>query len=129
MLLVASWQGYHAWNTHERVCRAGLAADRPHYMWNYLSCVTESCATDRHGEFNLTKSILPNQSYQINLGKIIPSPRKLGKIDQCGTSQFNFYIGGTYIPSPTCHTPSPTCQKQGIGQFKQWTACSRKPEI
>ena len=35
-----------------------------HYMWNYLSCVTESRATDRHGEINLTKSILPNQIWQ-----------------------------------------------------------------
>ena len=64
---------------------------------------------------DMEKLILPNQSCQINLGKIIPSPRKFGKIDQCGTSQFNFYIGGTYTPSPTCYTPSPSCQKQGIG--------------
>ena len=39
---------YHAWNTHERACRVVLATDRPHYMWNYLSCTTESCATDRY---------------------------------------------------------------------------------
>ena len=26
-----------------------------------------------------------------------PSPSKFGKIDQCGTSQFKFYIGGTYL--------------------------------
>ena len=26
----------------------------------------------------------------------LPSPSKLGKIHQCGTSQFNFYIGGTH---------------------------------
>ena len=83
-------------------------------MWNYLSCATESCATDRHGEINLTISIFPNQSCQIKFGKINPRPSKFGKIDQCGTSQFIFYIGGTYTPSPTCHTPSPTCQKREI---------------
>ena len=26
-----------------------------------------------------------------------PSPRTFGKIHQCGTSQFKFYIGGTYL--------------------------------
>ena len=26
-----------------------------------------------------------------------PSPSYFGKIDQCGTSQFKFYIGGTYL--------------------------------
>ena len=26
-----------------------------------------------------------------------PSPSKFGKIHQCGTSQFKFYIGGTYL--------------------------------
>ena len=65
---------------------------------------------------DMEKSILPNQSCQINLaktkfGKINPSTSKFGKIDQCGTSQFIFYFGGTYTPSPTCHTPSPTHQK------------------
>ena len=28
------------------------------------------------------------------------SPRKFGKIHQCGTTQFNFYIGGTGPCSP-----------------------------
>ena len=26
-----------------------------------------------------------------------PSPSKFGMIHQCGTSQFKFYIGGTYL--------------------------------
>ena len=39
---------YHAWNTHEIVSRAALVMDRPHYMWNYPSCATKSCSTDRH---------------------------------------------------------------------------------
>ena len=34
---------------------------------------------------DMEKSILPNQSCQIKFGKINPSPRKFGKIDQCGT--------------------------------------------
>ena len=32
-----------------------LVTDRTHYMWNYLSCLTELHTTDRHGETNLTK--------------------------------------------------------------------------
>ena len=31
----------------------------------------------------------------------LSSQGKFGKIHQCGTSQFNFYIGGTYPCSPT----------------------------
>ena len=26
-----------------------------------------------------------------------PSPSKFGKIHQCGTSQFMYYVGGTYL--------------------------------
>ena len=51
---------------------------------------------------DMEKSILPNQSCQIKFGKINQSHSKFGMIDQCGTSQFIFYIGGTYTPSPTC---------------------------
>ena len=57
---------------------------------------------------DMETSILPNQSCQIKFGKINPSPSKYGKIDQCGTSQFISYIGGTYAPSFTC-------QKREIG--------------
>ena len=41
-----------------------------------------------------------------------PSPRKFGKIQQCGTSQFKFYIGGTYLVI-THEVPHP--QKREIG--------------
>ena len=63
-------QVYHAWNTHERACRFVLVTDRPQYTWNYLSCATQSCGTDRHGEINLTKSILTDQSFQIRLTNV-----------------------------------------------------------
>ena len=55
----------------ELACRFVLVTDRPHYTWNDLSCATELRAADRHGEINLTKSILPNpnQSCQINPAK------------------------------------------------------------
>ena len=55
MLLGVLWQSCHAWNTHKIICRVVIMTDRPHYTWNYLSCVTESCTMDRHGETNLTK--------------------------------------------------------------------------
>ena len=55
-----------------------------------------------------------------------PSPRKFGKIYQCGTSQFKFYIGGTYLVI-THEVPHPP--KQEIGLFKSTTSCSHKPEI
>ena len=42
-----------------------------------------------HGETNLTMILA--KSFQD-----LPSPRKLGKIHQRGTSQFNSYIGGTH---------------------------------
>ena len=41
-----------------------------------------------------------------------PSPSKFGKIHQCGTSQFNFYIGGIYLVI-THEVPHPP--KQEIG--------------
>ena len=42
----------------------------------------------------------------------LPSPSKFGKIHQCGTSQFNFYIGGTHLVI-THEVPHPP--KQEIG--------------
>ena len=48
----------------------------------------------------MEKPILP-KSWQDH-----PKSQEIGKIDQCGISQFNFYIGGTYTPSPTFHTPN-----------------------
>ena len=56
------WEAHHAWNTHNIVNRGVLAMDRPHYKWNYLSCATELCATDRHGEINLAESVLARSS-------------------------------------------------------------------
>ena len=41
-----------------------------------------------------------------------PSPSKFGKIHVCGTSQFKFYIGGTYLVI-THEVPHPP--KRGIG--------------
>ena len=40
----------------------------------------------------------------------LPSPSKFGKIHQCGTSLFNFYIGGTYLVIPH-EVPHPPKQK------------------
>ena len=73
-----------------------------------ISHVSPSCRQ----QTDMEKPILP-KPWQ-DLGKITPSPRKFGKIDQCGTSQFNIFIGGTYTPSPTFHTPTPSCQKREI---------------
>ena len=42
----------------------------------------------------------------------LPSPSKSGKIHQCGTSQFKFYIGGTYLVI-TLEVPHPP--KREIG--------------
>ena len=38
----------------------------------------------------------------------LPSSSKFGKIHQCGTSQFNFYVGGTHleITHEVHHPPS-----------------------
>ena len=49
----------------------------------------------------------------------LPSPSKFGKIHQHGTSQFNSYIGGTYLVI-THEVPHPP--KQEIG------SCSHNPE-
>ena len=38
----------HAWNTHGTVSRSVLLVTRLHYMWNYLTCVTESHLMDEH---------------------------------------------------------------------------------
>ena len=56
----------------------------------------------------------------------LPSPGKFGKIHQCGTSQFNFYVGGTHLVI-THEVKHP--QKQEIGQFMSRTSCSHKPEF
>ena len=42
-----------------------------------------------------------------------PSPSKFGKIYQSGTSQFKFYIGGTYLVI-THEVPSSICQQVGF---------------
>ena len=39
-----------------------------------------------------------------------PSPSKFGKIDQCETSQFKFYVGGTYLVI-THEVPHPQSEK------------------
>ena len=46
--------------------------------------------TKRHGE--TIPTVILARSHQDQ-----PSPSKFGKIHQCGTSQFEFYIGGTYL--------------------------------
>ena len=55
-----------------------------------------------------------------------PSPNKFGKIHQCGTSQFKFYVVGTYL-IVTHEVPHPP--KREIGQFMSRTSCSHNPEI
>ena len=50
MLLGLLWQSCHAWITYRIICRVVIVTDKQHYMWNYLSCVTELHTTDRHGE-------------------------------------------------------------------------------
>ena len=46
--------------------------------------------TKIHGETIPTVNLARSLQYQ-------PSPSKFGKIHQSGTSQFKFYIGGTYL--------------------------------
>ena len=41
-----------------------------------------------------------------------PSPSKFGKIHQCGTSQFKFYVGVTYLVI-THEVPHPQSKKYG----------------
>ena len=55
ILLGLLWQSCHGWITCRIICRVVIVTDRTHYMWNYLSCATESCTMDRNGETNLTK--------------------------------------------------------------------------
>ena len=48
----------------------------------------------------------------------LPSPSKFGKIHPCGTSQFNFYVGGTHLEI-THGVPHPP--KQDVsGRFLHW---------
>ena len=65
---------------------------------------------------DMEKSIFPDQSYQINLAKSnlarsTQVPANLARLSNVGLHSSFSTFGGTYTPSPTCHTLSPTCQK------------------
>ena len=69
----------------------------------------------KHYETHTTMKIYGETIPTVNLARSLqdqPSPRTFGKIHQCGTSQLNFHIGGTYLVF-THEVPHPP--KQDIG--------------
>ena len=78
------WEYHHAWNTHKIVSRGVLVTDRPHYTWNYLSCVTESCTMDRHEVTNLTKILARSTQVPANLARSTQVPANLARLTNVG---------------------------------------------
>ena len=69
----------------------------------------------KHNKTHTTTKIHDETIPTVNLARSLqdqPSPSKLGKIHQCGTSQFKFYVGGTHLVI-THEVPHPP--KQEIG--------------
>ena len=66
------------------------ASTRVAWQLNYLLNTTKHTQQKLHVETIPTAILARFHQDQ-------PSPSKFGKIDQCVTSQFKFYVGGTYL--------------------------------
>ena len=98
-------------------------------MLNYLSCATELCATDRHGEFNHTKSILPNQSCQINLGEIVQLPGNLARLTNVGLhSSISTLVVHTHqVPLAKCEEKDSLSNEQHVLTILKYV-CNTDPK-